>query len=126
MELRHVLFVEDQDDLRDLMQDALADMGYDVTLARNGVEALDLLEGGQAFSHVVTDVSMPEGVSGLDVAMEAMRRQPDARVIVASGFQRSQLPPIPEGVAFLPKPYRLKQLLSVLEAPDAGQAPPQG
>ena len=118
----HVLFVEDQEDLRELIADALADMGYLVTVAANGREALERLAGPVQFSHVVTDVSMPEGVTGLDVAAEAARRQPHARVVLASGFQRAQLPPIPEGIAFLPKPYRMKQLIAALEA-GAGPAP---
>ena len=111
----HVLFVEDEVDLRELIEDALTDLGYTVTVAGNGREALARLQGPLQFSHVVTDVSMPEGVSGLDVAAEAARAQPHARVVLASGFQRAQLPPIPEGVDFLPKPYRLRQLLAVLE-----------
>jgi len=115
MDMPHVLFVEDEDDLRSIIQDALAQHGYHVTLARNGREALDHLQGGGSFSHVVTDVSMPEGVSGLDVAAEALQQQPCPRVVVASGYQRSQLAPLPEGARFLPKPYRIRQLLVALD-----------
>lgn len=109
----HVLFVEDEDDLRGIIQDALAQHGYQVTLARNGREALEHLRRG-AFSHVVTDVSMPEGVSGLDIAAQALQQRPSPRVVVASGYQRSQLAPLPEGAHFLPKPYRIRQLLAAL------------
>jgi len=111
----HVLFVEDEDDLRFIMQGALADHGYEVTMARNGREALEQLQGGHTFSHVVTDVSMPEGVSGLAVAAEALLRQPQPRVVVASGYQRSQLEHLPEGAHFLSKPYRIRQLLAALD-----------
>ena len=110
----HVLFVEDEDDLRSIIQDALAQHGYQVTLARNGREALEHLRGDGAFSHVVTDVSMPEGVSGLDIAAQALQQRPSPRVVVASGYQRSQLAPLPEGAHFLPKPYRIRQLLAAL------------
>ncbi|MEN1939702.1 response regulator [Luteimonas sp. MJ246] len=110
-----LLFVEDEDDLRFLIFEALSDLGYDVTMASNGREAIEKLKGDVGFDHVITDVSMPQGVTGLEVAEEAARLQPGAGVVLVSGYQRSQLPPIPEGARFLPKPYRLHQLLGVLE-----------
>ena len=112
----HVLFVDDEADLRYIVGDALVDRGYQVTAARDAREAMEALRGGTRFSHVVSDISMPGGISGLELAAYALEVQPYARVIVASGYQRSQLPPIPEKVQFLAKPYRLRQLLSMLEA----------
>lgn len=113
--IQHVLFVEDEPDLCSIMEDALADHGYEVTLARDGREALEKLGSGRSFSHVVTDVSMPQGVSGLEVAARALQQQPRPRVVVASGFQRSQLEQLPDGAHFLPKPYRIRQLLAALD-----------
>ena len=110
-----LLFVEDEDDLRSIMHDALSSHGYDVTIARNGREALEQLAGSHRFSHVITDVSMPQGVSGLEVAAQALRQQPRPRVVVASGYQRSQLEQLPDGVHFLAKPYRIRQLLAALD-----------
>ncbi|RYE97076.1 MAG: response regulator, partial [Oxalobacteraceae bacterium] len=40
---------------------------------------------------------------------------PQARMILASGFAKAQLPPLPAQVDFLPKPYRLRQLIDVLK-----------
>lgn len=111
----HVLLVEDEEDLRMIIEEALSDRGFTVTAARNGVEALRYLREPNVFSHLVTDVSMPEGVCGLDVASEALQRRPGMEVVVVSGYQRSQLPPIPDTMVFLPKPYRLNQLLAALE-----------
>lgn len=112
----HVLLVEDEPDLRLLVEDALSLRGIEVTVARNGAEALEQLRGPGAFSHVVTDVCMPEGVTGLEVANEALQRRPSMQVIVVSGYQRSQLPPIPDTMSFLPKPYRMHQLFAALGA----------
>jgi len=112
----HVLFVDDEADLRDIVGDALTDFGYQVTLAADGHQALEILRGETRFTHVVSDVSMPGGLTGLDLAAFARGHQPEAKVIVASGYQRSQLPPIPTHVQFLPKPYRIRQLLALLEA----------
>ena len=112
----HVLFVDDEADLRDIVGDALADCGYQVTLAADGHQALEILRGETRFSHVISDVSMPGGLTGLDLATFALEYQPEAKVIVSSGYQRSQLPQIPAHVHFLPKPYRIRQLLALLEA----------
>lgn len=111
----HVLLVEDEQDLREIVEDALSFRGFTITPVCNGVEALARLRQPHSFSHVVTDVNMPEGVSGLEVAAAALAQHPQLRVIVASGYQRSQLPPIPDAAAFLPKPYRMHQLLAALD-----------
>lgn len=116
MSKTRLLFVEDEDDLRFLIFEALSDLGYDVTMASDGREAIEKLQGDAVFDHVITDVSMPKGVTGLEVAEEAARLQPQAAIVLVSGYQRSQLPPMPEGIRFLPKPYRLHQLLGVLES----------
>lgn len=111
-----VLFVDDEADLRDIVVDALAAQGFAVTTARNGVEAIEFLRGEVQFSIVVTDYSMPEGVSGLDVATEASALQPNARILLASGYSRSQLPALPENIRFLSKPYRFKQLIAAINS----------
>ncbi len=111
-----VLFVDDEDDLREIVVDALAAQGFMVTTARNGVEAIQCLRGSAQFSIVVTDYSMPEGVSGLDVASEAAAVQPDARILLASGYSRSQLPVLPDNVQFLSKPYRFTQLIAAIKS----------
>lgn len=110
----HVLFVEDEDDLRTIVAEALTAQGFAVTAAHNGVEAIAFLRGNAQFAIVVTDYSMPEGASGLDVAREAAAVQPNARIMIASGLQRAQLPPIPDTVRFLPKPYRFGQLVTAI------------
>lgn len=110
----NVLFVEDEADLRTVVVEALSDQGFAVTSASDGVEAVAYLQGETQYAVVVTDVSMPGGISGLDVAAQVADTQPGARVLVVSGLQRSQLPPIPASVRFLPKPYRFKQLITAI------------
>lgn len=111
---RRVLLVEDERALLMLVGDALEDLEFEVTAVRDGREAMEALEGGGRFDYVVSDISMPEGVSGLDIAARAIDADPDARVILVSGLSRAQLPPLPEGAHFLPKPYRISQLLALL------------
>lgn len=110
----NLLFVEDEDDLRTVVVEALSNQGFTVTAASDGHEAIAQLRGETKYAVVVTDVSMPGGVSGLDVAAEVAVAQPSACVLVVSGLQRSQLPPIPARVRFLPKPYRFNQLIAAI------------
>ena len=111
-----ILFVEDEADLRNLIAEVLTDLGFEVCTAADGHEAIARLEGEAHFDHVISDVSMPRGLSGIDVAEAAARVQPQAKVTLASGYQRSQLPSLPPGVSFLPKPYHVRQLLQILKA----------
>lgn len=108
-----VLLVEDEDDLRMLIGEALRMTGYAVRTAADGPQAVTAMES-ERFDVVVSDVSMPNGMSGIELSGHAERLQPQARVILASGFARAQLPALPGNVTFLPKPYRIPQLLALL------------
>ncbi|WNH47512.1 response regulator [Stenotrophomonas aracearum] len=109
-----LLLVDDEEDLRAVMTEGLSLYGFDVTTASDGSEALVQLRGDTQFAVVVTDVSMPGDVSGLQVAAEATALQPEALVMVVSGLQRSQLPPMPPSVEYVSKPYRLKNLVDLI------------
>ncbi|KRG70409.1 response regulator [Pseudoxanthomonas dokdonensis] len=115
-----LLLVEDEELLRMMIGDALADMGFQVATAEDGNQALPML-AEQTFDVIISDISMPGGVSGITLAEEAARQQPQARFILSSGYARAQLPPIPEGALFLPKPYRIPQLLALIDG--AGETP---
>jgi CheY-like chemotaxis protein len=110
-----VLFVEDEAMLRDMVGDVLAG-AFDVELASDGAEAINLLRDRPPFDVVVSDIAMPGGVSGIDVAHEALALNASQRVVLLSGHARSQLPELPNGVEFLGKPYRIQQLIGVLNA----------
>ncbi|MCI1150362.1 response regulator [Stenotrophomonas maltophilia] len=110
-----VLMVEDQTDLREMIGLALRDLGIDVAATADGHEAAELLKGEARFDVVFSDVSMPNGMSGIELSEHVAREQPQARMILSSGYARSQLPPLPEQVEFLPKPYRLRQLVQLLK-----------
>jgi two-component system, cell cycle response regulator CpdR len=114
-----ILLVEDEITLRDLVAYFLSDFGHQVALAANGVEALHQLEASE-FDVVVSDISMPEGISGIDLAEQLRERHPRTKVILVSGFARAQLRPLPAGVSFLPKPYRIHQLLELLPLGEPG------
>lgn len=111
-----VLLVEDEASLRDLVAEALSHFGHQATIAENGVVALLRLED-TAFDVLISDITMPEEVSGLDLAEHVLSRYPLSKVILVSGHARDQLPPLPDNVIFLPKPYRMHQLLELLPTP---------
>ncbi|HCR32658.1 MAG TPA: two-component system response regulator, partial [Stenotrophomonas sp.] len=60
-----VLMVEDQSDLREMIGLALRDFGIDVATTSDGHEAVALMQGGERFDVVFSDVSMPNGMSGI-------------------------------------------------------------
>lgn len=108
-----VLFVEDEADTRLLVGEGLSMSGFRVRTVDDGAEAIRALQE-DSYDLVVTDVNMPHGVSGIEVAEEVHRVQPSAKVLIVSGYARAQLPELPEGTRYLAKPYRIGELASML------------
>jgi DNA-binding NtrC family response regulator len=113
MSQRTVLIVEDEFLIRMSLAAILSDAGYRVLEAGCVLDAIAVL-GQHDVDAVVTDVDMPGGLSGLDLARMLASTHPDADVIVVSGgrsVSRSELPP---GARFLPKPYRFDAIAEML------------
>ena len=87
----HVLLVEDDAAVRDFAVSLLHDLGYRVTSASDGVEALAIVdrEGASGFDLLWTDVVMPR-LDGADLAHRLRERRPDLPVLFASGYARSE------------------------------------
>jgi PAS domain S-box-containing protein len=122
-----VLVIDDEASVRDLVHAVLARQGYQVALARDGVEAMNLLRlrPQQRPRVVVTDVVMPR--LGGEALLPLLRLQlPEAKIIVMSGMGSADAPQIsPEsGDAFLLKPFKPDALLEaihrLLRAPASG------
>lgn len=116
--MRHVdsiLFVEDEVLLRDMVCEALEAEGFSLQCVETAVQALPCLTGERVFDALITDFALPGGVSGLDLALAAHERHPDMRIIVVSGHPAAALGQLPAGSVFLQKPYRIAQLLGVLQ-----------
>lgn len=80
-----ILYVDDEQSLALLGEELLGDLGYQVTSAFGGEEALGLFrESGVNFDLVVTDESMP-GMSGIELAIEIYQLSPETPVIICSG-----------------------------------------
>ncbi|MEX2258695.1 MAG: ATP-binding protein [Woeseia sp.] len=111
----HILVVEDNEAVLDLVTRQLQSLGYRTTTAQNGPEAVALLNEGTVFDLLFTDVVMPGGMNGRQLADEATRLQPGLPVLFTSGYTESAIlrdGALPEGTALLSKPYRRADLAS--------------
>jgi two-component system, cell cycle response regulator CpdR len=114
--MTRVLLVEDETDLLALVSETLDIHGIGVVEAETGTKAIEILRQETHFDFVVSDVAMPGEFSGIDVAREAMSSRPGIRVVLTSGHPLSHFQPLPTNVQFLPKPYRVKQLIDLLRS----------
>ncbi|MFO0693564.1 MAG: response regulator [Polyangiales bacterium] len=110
-----ILIVDDEDNHRRTLAIGLRLEGFEVIEARDGEEALDLLEHNTA-SLAIVDLMMP-GINGLDLARRLRFRCPGLRVVLTSAYHLSerQLARADVGaVGFVPKPYQLEDLVVFL------------
>ena len=110
-----VLVLEDEDQIRALLVEALTSAGHHVESATDGLTGLARFQGG-AFDVVLTDLSLPE-CSGLDVASSVKRLRPETPVVLITGWGHLLDPERlrEAGVdLMLVKPFRLERVLAVL------------
>jgi PAS domain S-box-containing protein len=114
-----VLIVEDEPDVLDAAAQLFRSIGYEVVTATNGVDAMTTLERRSDIDILFTDVVMPKGMTGIQLARQAREFRPDLKVILASGFPlpalREQYGRI-DDFAFVVKPYLLAELAKALRA----------
>ncbi|MET1024310.1 MAG: response regulator [Pseudoxanthomonas sp.] len=109
-----VLMVDDNPELLRVLQDGLSMYDVDVVTALDAAEAIDILIHDQRFNVLMSDVLMPKGMSGVQLVEMVTRAHPHIAVVLTSGYPQSQLPRLPRGVRFLPKPYQFAGLMSAL------------
>jgi signal transduction histidine kinase/CheY-like chemotaxis protein/HAMP domain-containing protein len=109
-----VLVVEDEVVLREMARDFLKDCGYRILEANSGREALQVwAEHRTQIDLLLTDMKMPEGISGMDLAEKMIAEQPSLRVIFTSGYSDDIVSPEVlerNNARFLPKPYSYSDL----------------
>jgi signal transduction histidine kinase len=112
-----VLVVEDNDDLLDLVSTMLTQSGYQVRYARNGTDAIRMLQT-EEFDLLLSDIVMPNGVNGIDVAREARRLNKRIKILLASGYAGDVLERH-NAVGEFPiihKPFRMSELSARLRS----------
>jgi CheY-like chemotaxis protein len=108
-----ILVVEDDALVRDFVIAQLASLGYTTLPAANAAAALAYLDANAEFDLLFTDVIMPGGMNGRELADEIARRRPGCRVLFTSGYTENAIVHhgrLDAGVALLNKPYRKKDL----------------
>jgi PAS domain S-box-containing protein len=130
-----VLVVEDDPEVLKVTVESLRTLGYEVLTATDGLSALAILRRDPDIEILLSDVVMPCGLNGVELAREAMRLRPQLRILLASGYPRAALSASggaatgTEEFPFLAKPYRGSELADALRAlrggvkDDAGFAP---
>ena len=106
------LLVEDDAAVRQVVRRSLLDLGYAVLEAENGVEARAILASTQGIELLLTDIVMPGGVDGRDLAREARDLHGIPRVLLMSGHAPSRAEP--DGLPLLLKPFSPAQLAAAL------------
>jgi len=113
-----ILVVEDNEDVRELAESMLGAAGYAVVSAPSGERALELLEGDRKIDLLFTDVIMPGGMNGLQLAERVRERRPETPILITTGYMEEL--PSPTGrtqpLDVLSKPYRQEELLSRVRA----------
>jgi PAS domain S-box-containing protein len=105
-----ILMVDDDENILEVVEETLRDMGFDVVAARRGFEALEVLQQHDDIDVLFTDVAMPGDLSGLELARRARETHPRLVILLASGYASNSLPDLPARCEFVSKPYRVADL----------------
>jgi signal transduction histidine kinase len=114
-----ILVVEDDDMVRAYVEGELKALGYRVIVTRNGPAALEVLHGPEKIQLLFTDVVMPGGLFGPELAREATRLRPDLKILMTSGYTEhpiEALDGLGQQVRILNKPYRRHDLAMMLRS----------
>lgn len=111
---QHILVVEDEESVRDMIYTVLKDRGFSVTLAKNGIEAMELLQKNNIKPNLlITDVVMP-GMSGSELVEYVKKIMPELKILFISGYTEETM--IKHGLTdkeifFLQKPFLIEDFL---------------
>jgi PAS domain S-box-containing protein len=113
-----ILVVEDQEAVRAVACGFLEDFGYDVVEAEDGLQALSRLQETPDIDLMFSDVVMPGGLNGFDLAQAARGIRPDLKIVHTSGYPKGAMvhqeePRFREGFIIM-KPYRREDLQKIL------------
>lgn len=111
-----VLLVEDDGQVLGMAIESLEELRYRVIVARNAREALRHIEGPERIDILFSDVMMPGGMNGAQLAVEARRLRPELKVLLTSGYvgEDDEGQVLGENLPVLSKPYRRDELAQQL------------
>jgi PAS domain S-box-containing protein len=108
-----ILVVEDDARLRGFATEILRELGYEVLEAATGADALSIINQQIAINLLFTDVVMPGGMNGRELAEQALRIRPDLKVLFTTGYTRNAIVHhgrLDQGVQLIGKPYSFTDL----------------
>lgn len=111
-----ILVVEDDPGVRTMAVRQLSGLGYRTIEAENGAEALKMARDGVQFDLLFTDMVMPGGLTGAELANEVRRLRPGARVLFTSGYTEQAVQGFAANHASLSKPYRKSDLARAIRS----------
>jgi CheY-like chemotaxis protein len=120
-----VLVVEDDEAVLTMAIESLEDLGYRVLVAHNGPDALEIVKSLDHIDILFSDIVMPGGINGAELAAEARRIRPSIKVLLTSGYTGAALASdhgLPSNVPVLGKPYRRDELAARLRVIIGGQS----
>ena len=100
-----VLVVEDDERVRDVAAETLRDAGFRVIAAQDALEALALIRRGEQFDVLFSDIVMPGGMNGIELAQAARRLRPRLPVLLATGYAGTVAGSADHGLEVMSKPY---------------------
>ncbi|MEO6036228.1 MAG: PAS domain S-box protein [Verrucomicrobiota bacterium] len=115
-----ILVVEDEPSLRILVRNVLSKLGYRILEAPTGVSALKVWKQNRAeIMLVITDLVMPDGMTGIDLGRHLVKEDPHLRIIYTSGYSAEIAGknfPLVEGTNFISKPFAPRKLAQTVRA----------
>jgi signal transduction histidine kinase/CheY-like chemotaxis protein len=118
----HVLLVEDDREVSALTRELLGSLGFRVTHVASAEAALGAFADERRIDIVLSDIMMPGGVSGLQLAREIRRRHPDVPVILTTGYVESAAGMKDGEFTLIAKPFDIEALANALGADQAADA----
>jgi len=114
-----ILVVEDDEDVRNYSCETLRELGYHVLTADSGRAGLHLLEQHPGVRLLFTDIGLPGGMNGRQLAQEARKRRPELRVLFTTAYARNAIVHegrLDPGVELITKPFTQSALASKIRA----------
>ena len=119
-----LLLVEDDVEVAQATTELLQDIGLEVIWARDGKAALATFERDPTIEMVMSDIVMPSGISGLDLARALRKNHPELPVLLTTGYSQYTPQLVKEGFVLVEKPYHRDVLAtSIQRAAERGRRP---
>jgi CheY-like chemotaxis protein len=113
--------MDDEEMVRNILQEMLCRTGHEVLLAKDGIEAVqayrEAMENGASIDLIIMDLTIPGGIGGKEAVQKILAINPEAKVVVSSGYSNDPVMANFKDYGFcsaIAKPYQLSELAKVI------------